>query len=90
MLSGESEFYFECYKETRHHFPGSTPHTLKGLADRMFNSMTHKPRRIMHKSEFRSRCGDLITALQTTRKMSGLEPGERPVNANDGESETEK
>lgn len=38
-MSKNHKLYLECYAEVQRSFPGSTAHTLKGLANRLFNSV---------------------------------------------------
>lgn len=82
-MPGSHKLFLECYNETRTQFPGSAPHVLKSLADRLYSSMTDKPNRGMSHNEIRSRYTELSTALQTIDQWFGLKPGERPANAED-------
>ncbi len=73
--------FVECYEETVLRFPGSQPHTLQGLAQRLYKEFCTGARHPMVEHEREVRMADLRIALQTIPEMGGLAPGERPANA---------
>ena len=75
--------YFECFNEVKFQFPGSKPHVMKEMADRLYEEVRADiPRYLMTKIEYEIRVLDFGTALQTVPDIRGIKPNDRrPFNA---------
>ena len=77
-------FFTECFKEVQYQFPGSSPHTLEGLADRLYRSLVPQSPSVMTRTEVFRRCRELSTALGTIPQWRGWKLGDgRFINAKD-------
>lgn len=75
-MANSHELFVECYEETQKQFPGSQPHVLKSMADRLCNSLLDCNRRRMTKDEIMLRYTQLRTALFTLPEIRGLKSGD--------------
>ena len=83
-MSNELATFTECYDETRHQFPGSSPDTLTNFAARLHKSLNISDYscKNMTRKEFHNRCVNLGTSLQTVVQWPGWRPGDgRLANA---------
>ncbi len=82
-MANLDELYLECFHEVERQFPGSAPHVLKEMANRLFEeTRSDISRRYCESRERELRTMEFATALQTIPEIRGMKPHDRrPDNA---------